>query len=172
VTLHVIALASVIAIAFDPVRRLVAAFRPAIAAQRAPHPLVPRRALHCQVASLVPTDAQRLGATILATVHVLAPLQDLRASGEHLHGRHKRNQGTTSKPGRDFFVFLLLSSWASRNSRNVSKHGGQNSALKVFLLTIPAYIQHETIGMPNFEMPNLDSVNHCTSDFLTGTMVD
>jgi hypothetical protein len=29
-----------------------------------------------------------------------------------------------------------------------------------------------SIGMPNFEMPNLDSVNHCTSDFLTGTMVD
>ena len=28
-----------------------------------------------------------------------------------------------------------------------------------------------SIGMPNFEMPNLDSVNHCTSDFLTGTMV-
>jgi hypothetical protein len=28
------------------------------------------------------------------------------------------------------------------------------------------------IGMPNFEMPNLDSVNHCTSDFFTGTMVD
>ena len=23
------------------------------------------------------------------------------------------------------------------------------------------------VGMPNFEMPNLDSVNHCTSDFLT-----
>ena len=29
-----------------------------------------------------------------------------------------------------------------------------------------------SIGMPNFEMPNLDSVNHCTSDFLTATMVD
>jgi len=28
------------------------------------------------------------------------------------------------------------------------------------------------IGMPNFEMPNLDSVNHSTSKEITGTMVD
>jgi hypothetical protein len=27
-----------------------------------------------------------------------------------------------------------------------------------------------SIGMPNFEMQNLDSVNHCTSKEITGTM--
>ena len=91
VTLHVIALASVIAIAFDPVRRLVAAFRAAVAAQRAPHPLVPRLALHCQVASLVRTDAQRLGATILTTVCGLTRLQDPRAAAEHCRGETRRH---------------------------------------------------------------------------------
>lgn len=72
VTLHVIALASVIAISLDPVRRLVAAVCTAVAALGTPHPLMPCCAFNGQISSLMRTDVQGLRATILGTIRMLA----------------------------------------------------------------------------------------------------
>ena len=74
-TLHVIAPASVIAIAFDPVRRPFAAFRAAGAAMGTPNPLMACCAFYGQVSSLVRTDVQGLPAMILGTIRVLALIQ-------------------------------------------------------------------------------------------------
>ena len=125
-----IALASVIAIAFDPVRRLVAAFRAAVAAQRAPHPLVPRRALHCQVASLVRTDAQRLGATILTTVCGLTRLQDPRAAAEHCRGETRRILDRILIELQDF---LVRRPRGVENSQSKMCVFAENSQTKIFV---------------------------------------
>lgn len=89
VALHVIALARVVAIALDPVRGLVAAVCAELvagAAERAPHPLMARCAFCRQVASLVRTDTQGLGAVVFGAICVLARQQDARLPAAVLHG--------------------------------------------------------------------------------------
>ena len=89
-TLHVVALARVIAIALDPVRGLVAAVcaeLAAVATERAPHPLMARCAFSRQVTSLVRTDTKGLRATVLGAIRVLARLQDPRLLAA-MHGGH------------------------------------------------------------------------------------
>jgi len=106
VTLHVIALARVIAIALDPVRGLVAAVGAELAAgaaERAPHPLMARCAFCRQVTSLVRTDTKGLGTTVLGAIRVLARLQDPRLLAARHGGERMEGTEELQKWGRTFW---------------------------------------------------------------------
>ena len=83
----------------------------------------------------------------------------------------QRNQFSLRSPSRVPLAYRteLIPAWVRQNyGASTGWTILRKNSLQPYL--IPAYMRpwlglRISIGMPNFEMPNLDSVNHCTSEY-------